>query len=110
MIDNEFEIFGRFVAGGGLPQGAGQIRITAMGGSGNTDYSAASPDVAFSPGNGQFLVAFQGDDISVGDNETEIFAQRINATSGANVGSMIRVSDVGLAGSTQFAGFNVAVA
>ena len=109
LIDNEFEIFGRRVAGGGAPLGGSQSRITAMGGTGNTTYAASSADVAYDPDDGQFLVVFQGDDDSVGDNETEIFGQRVNATSGANVGSMIRISEVGLPGSTQFAGFNASV-
>ncbi|MBX3697766.1 MAG: hypothetical protein KF811_08145 [Dokdonella sp.] len=109
LVDNEFEIWGRRVAGGGLPQGATQTRLSSMGGTGNTTYGAANPDVAYDPDDGQFLVVFQGDDDSVGDNETEIFGQRVNASSGATVGSMIRISEVGLPGSTQFAGFNPAV-
>ena len=76
LVDNEFEIWGRRVAGGGLPQGATQTRLTAMGGTGNTTYSAANADVAYDPDDSQFLVVFQGDDDSVGDNETEILLRK----------------------------------
>jgi len=109
-IDNEIEIFGRLVAGGGVPLGTTQTRLTTLGGTGNTASRASSADVAYNPNNNQFLVTFNGDDALVSDNETEIFGQFVTASTGQPVGSYFKISDVGLSESTSFFGSTSAVA
>ena len=106
MVDNEQEAFGRFVAGGGGPLGSTQFRISAMGGSGNTTYRANRVAAAHNPDDAQFLVTWYGDNDSLVDNEIEIWGQRINASTGANVGPMIQISDMGLAGETAWFALN----
>jgi hypothetical protein len=109
-IDNENEIFGRLVAGGGSPLGVTQTRLTTLGGIGSTLSRASSPSVAYNSNNNQFLVTFNGDDALVSDGETEIFGQFVTASTGLPSGPDFRISDVGLAGSSSFFGSTSAVA
>ncbi len=109
MVDNESEIFGRLVAGGGVPLGATQTRLTAVGGLGDTLSRAYKPNVAYNPNANQFLVAFTADDALVSDGENEIFGQLVTASTGVPTGSYFQISDAGLAGSTSFFAFNPAL-
>ncbi|MEZ5465385.1 MAG: choice-of-anchor Q domain-containing protein [Lysobacteraceae bacterium] len=108
MVDNEQEVFGRFVTGGGSPQGS-QFRISSMGGSGNPNFRANNPSSAFNPSSGQFMVVWHGDDSSLVDNELEIWGQRINGSTGANIGPMLQISDVGIPGDTMRIALNPSV-
>ncbi|WP_305067283.1 choice-of-anchor Q domain-containing protein [Marinicella meishanensis] len=109
-VDNEFEVFGRRVAGGGGPLGATQTRLTTLGGVGSILSRTSNPAVAYNPDDNQFMVVFRGDDELVSDGENEIFGQRVTASTGAPNGSYFLISDVGLPGSTSFAGFTPGVA
>lgn len=109
-VDNEFEIFGRLVAGGGSPLGPTQTRLTTLGGVGSDQSRANNPDVAYNPDDNQFLVTFNGDDALVSDGETEIFGQLVTANTGSPLGAYFQISDVGLAGSTSFFASTSAVA
>src|SRR6266542_6659011 len=88
--------------------GVNDFRISFMGPDGDTRFGASFPAVAYNSRNNEYLVVWSGDDVT--DNEFEIFAQRINAATGAQIGGKIRISDMGPDGNTSFGGFYPAVA
>ncbi len=106
LVAQELEIFGqRLDAATGAAQGANDFRISDLGGSGNTNYGASRPAVAYAAGLGQYLVVWQGDDNVGGliDNEIEIFGQRLLASTGAETGANdFRVSDMGSTGNLNY--------
>jgi hypothetical protein len=69
--------------------GPDDFRISDMGGTGNTTYNAIDSAVAYNSTDHEYLVAWRGDDNANGsiDNDYAIFAQRIDATTGAEVGA-----------------------
>ncbi len=111
VVDNEFEIFGqRLAAATGAEVGANDFRISDAGGSGNADLEAFEPAVAYSITDNEYKVVWEADDTDatgVVDDEFEIFSQRLDAATGAEVGTNDeRLSDAGGSGSTAaFAGF-----
>ncbi len=107
LIPGELEIFGqRLNAATGTAQGANDFRISDLGGTGTGAYDALAPSVAYAASIGQYLVVWSGDDDTGGlvDNESEIFGQRLVASTGAETGANdFRISDMGGTGN---AGFN----
>ncbi len=105
--DEEFEIYGqRIDARDGSRIGAA-IRISDMGTTdGDTDFDALRPAVAYNSTANEYLVVWEGDDDtgSLVDGEFEIYGQRINAATGAPVGTNdFRISDAGASdGDTNF--------
>jgi len=81
MIDGEWEIFAQMV-NGDVSDGIGpnDERISDAGGVGEVTFTTYSPVVAANPQNGQFLVAWDGDDNVGGlvQGEYEIFIQRMD--------------------------------
>ena len=104
-LDDEFEIFGQMVdAETGAEIGVNDRRLTRMGPAGYPDAAAFTPDVAFNSKNNEFFVVWAGSDNS-GDlriGEDEIFGQRISAASGALLGGLIRLSDMGPNGAKSY--------
>ena len=96
--DNDLEIWGQRLAATGTPLGP-RIRISTMGPDGNPNFVGLFPAVAYDPDLDQYLVAWHGDTDSVGDNQFEIFAQRVSAE-GYLAGAAIRVSTMGNEGET----------
>ncbi len=97
MADDEFEIFGqRIRAGTGLAIGR-DIRYSHMGTDGNPIYDALAPAVAYNAVDDQFLVVWAGDDSGgrLSNDEFEIFGQRVEGVTGAEIGSDVRLSDMG---------------
>ena len=87
-------------AGPGMPGG---FRISDMGPPGDPAFGARSPAVAYNGATGEFLVVWWGDDET--DGAFEIFCQRIDAATGAEVGpDDLRISDMGPAGDPVFDG------
>ena len=112
LVDNEFEIFGQRLTGTGTEIGPNDFRVSDMGADGDVTRGAFHPDVAVLPTWLEYLVVWSGDD-STGllvDDEFEIFAQRINAPSGAEIGTDFRISDMGPDGSANFAALSPHVA
>ena len=106
LVDNEFEIFGqRINAATGAELGA-DFRISAMGPDGNANFGAFNPAVAYNPFDNNYLVVWFGDDNSSGlvDEELEVFGQRLNAVTGAELGADFRISDMGPDGDVNFGG------
>jgi uncharacterized repeat protein (TIGR01451 family)/uncharacterized repeat protein (TIGR02543 family) len=96
LIDNEFEIFGQRINADGT-QIEGNFRISDMGPDGDTNYIALSPDVVWNSANNEYLVVWYGDDDTAPlvDNEFEIFGQRIDGATGAEIEGDFRISDMG---------------
>ncbi|HVF97949.1 MAG TPA: T9SS type A sorting domain-containing protein, partial [Flavisolibacter sp.] len=87
-------------------------RVSAMGPNGNPAYgSNTPPSIAYNRTANEYLVVWPGDDNTppLVDNELEIYAQRINAATGAANGSRIRVSTMGTDGTTTHRGLNPVV-
>ncbi len=77
-----------------LPTGADDFRISFMGGTGDTVFRAVHPDVAYNATDHEYLVVWQGDTDTGGevDDRFQIFAQRIDAASGAAIGAEVQIS------------------
>ena len=105
-VNGEYEIYGQRVnASTGAEVGVNDFRISDMGPSLDPNYDASHPAVAYNPAANEYLVVWAGDDNSgfLVDGESEIFGQRINASTGAEVGANdFRISDMGVDGNTAF--------
>ncbi len=78
--------------------GVDDQRISSAGGMGDPAFRAIQPAVVYNPTRDEFLVAWSADDPGLfqADDEFEIFVQRIDAVTGAEVGTDdSRVSFVG---------------
>ena len=97
------DIFGQFVNPDGTESGS-DFRISDMGDDpGSEDYFAYYPNVAFNPTDGEFLVVWHGEDNTPGNGLTEVFGQRLQAATGAEVGTNdFQISDAGPADSVDF--------
>jgi len=105
LINDEFEIYGQRVdAASGAEIGV-DFRISDMGAAdGNTNFNAIEPDLAYNSTDNEYLVVWQGDDDTAPlvDNEVEIFGQRIDAETGAELGGDFRISNQGPDGDTMY--------
>ena len=93
--------------------GANDFRISDMGGTGDANYDAFGPAVAYNATDNEYLVVWAGDDDVGGlvDGEYEIFGQRLDAATGAEVGSNdLRISDMGGTGDVTYGALLTAVA
>ncbi len=99
MVLNEYEIFGqRIDARTGTEVGLNDFRISNMGPEGDGEYRASTPDVAYNRARNNFLVVWSADDDSgdLVDDEKEIYLQRIDASTGMQIGvDDLRLSDMG---------------
>ncbi len=105
LQDGEFEIRGQRLDSNGTPLGINDFRVSDMGPDGDTSYSAVRPAVALNPADGEYLVVWFGDD-DVGplvDDELEVFGQRLNAATGAEMPpNDFRISSMGPDGAVGF--------
>jgi hypothetical protein len=113
LVDGEFEIFGQLVdAATGADVGTNDFRISEMGVDGDTTFGAHSPAVVWNSAANEYLVVWEGDDDTgaLVDGEFEIYGQRIDAVTGAEVGANdFRISDMGADGDAGFTALNPAV-
>ncbi|HEY3386548.1 MAG TPA: hypothetical protein VGK46_08570, partial [Saprospiraceae bacterium] len=113
--DTQNEIFVRRVdgsdAGHGNVLGTSEVRISDMGPSGNTSYTALDAAVAYNSTNNNFLVAWHGDDDALGVNdEFEIYGQIVSSTGTVvSANNFFRISSMGTNGLTAYAGQNASV-
>ncbi|TJY37783.1 T9SS type A sorting domain-containing protein [Pontimicrobium aquaticum] len=98
LVDNEFEVYGQFINNLGEEVQTNDFRISFTGTDGDTRFRADEPDVTWNSVNNEFLVVWKGE--TAVDGELEIYGQRIDANSGALIGSNFRISDVGDEGNT----------
>lgn len=112
LVDGEIEIFGQRLEADGGQVGLSDFRLSDMGPNGNPNYWAWYPDLAYNSVTGEYLVVWSGDDDSgaLVDNEFEVYGQRIEAITGAEIGGDLRLSDMGPDGDLEYAGTNPVVA
>jgi hypothetical protein len=108
LVDDESEIYGqRLAAATTVETGANDFRISSAGGDGDHTYDAGSAAVAYNSINKEYLVVWEGDDDiePLVDGELEIFGQRIDALTGAEIGANdFRISDMGPDGDPTYEG------
>lgn len=107
LVLGEFEIYAlRLDAATGSALGP-QLRVSDMGPDGDSTFGATQPAVAFDSQNNRYLVVWQGDDNTalLVEGELEIFGQFIDGTSGAEIGTDFRISDMGSDGDDVFDAF-----
>jgi hypothetical protein len=77
--------------------GPNDLRISTMGPDGDTAYYALDPAVAYNEAAGEFLVVWAADDEAapLGDDEFEIYGQRVAEADGTLLGARVRISVTG---------------
>ena len=94
----EVEVFGQRLNGAdATPIGANDFRISDMGPDGDGTFDVLDGvDVAYNPNANEYLVVWNADDIDLGDEEFEVFGQRLAGGTGNPVGrNDVRLTDVG---------------
>lgn len=104
VVDGEVEIYGQIVSSAGVPVGVNDFRISDVAGIGTTSGFVQSPDVAFNPVYGEYLVVWQADDPVDGvvAGESEIWGQLLDADGNQIFVNDFRISDVGGSGDTSY--------
>ena len=109
----EFEIYGQRADALTSAVIGTSFRITQMGPDGDSRFQARTPAVVWNESVNEYLVVWRGDTNTGGlvDNEFEIFGQRVNAATGALVGTAgFRISIMGPEGDPSYAAIWPAVA
>lgn len=105
-LNDEFEIRGqRIDAATGAQVGADDFPVSDAGSTSNIASSAYLPDVAYNLADDEYLVTWGAEDPDAGtaDGEFEIFGQRLDGSSGAELGTNdFRISTVGPPGNTHY--------
>lgn len=70
--------------------GPNDFRISFAGGTGNPSLDADTPDVVYNAAAAEYLVVWSGEHFT--DGQFDIMAQRIDAATGATIGSVITVA------------------
>ncbi len=99
LVPGESEIFGQLISATGDELFSNDTRISNMGPDGALGHSVNIPAVAFNSTNQEYLVVWQGWDVS--EAGWEIYGQRLTAT-GAKINSHLRLSDMGTDGDNVF--------
>jgi hypothetical protein len=60
FVNDEVELFGQRINASGAEVGANDFRLSDMGPSGDANYAAFEPAVAYNPTNNQYLVVWSG--------------------------------------------------
>lgn len=93
LATNEKEVYGQLLAADGTPIGADDFRISDMGPDGTAEYNAFRPRIAFDHFSNQYLIAWHGDEVGLGEDEFEIWGQYL-AANGTEIGNNdFRVSE-----------------
>lgn len=113
LVDNEDEVFGQRINAAGGIVGANDFRISDMGPDGNATYDAIAAAVAYNSAADEYLVVWYGDDNTAPlvDEELELFGQRINAATGAALGTNdFRITHAGPDGDADYRVFSPSLA
>lgn len=99
LSDDENEAYGQRLGLDGGELG-GDVRLSALGIEGDRNWDARDASIAHNGARDEFLVVWAADDLApLVDGELEIFAQRIDAATGAELGlDDVRVSVTGVDG------------
>ncbi len=101
----EVEIFGQLLDGTGATVGSNDFRVSSMGPDGDAAYAPNAPSAVNNSERGEFFVVWNADDDTAPqvDGEHEVFGQRVDAATGAEVGpDDVRLSDMGPDGNPFF--------
>jgi hypothetical protein len=99
------EIYGQRVAGSSGTEIGEDFVLSDMGPASSTLYNAHDPDVAYNQADNEYLVVWWGNDDlpQLYLLESEIYAQRVDATTGAEIGDNdFRLSDMGPDGDSNY--------
>ncbi len=109
-VDDGREIYAQRLEGStGAEIGADDFRISRVGAEGRVDLNANLPAVTYNPDADEYLVVWLAD--TENDDEYEIYGQRIDARTGAEIGpDDFRISDMGPDGDADFSAFSPSVA
>lgn len=107
-VIGEYEIWGQRVNAATGAQIGADFQISFMGTADDPIFDAEDPAVAYNPTTNEFLVVWSADHFADGD--FEIFGRRINASTGALLGSMMRISVMGPGTDPNYDAYNPAVA
>lgn len=113
QVNDEVEVFGQRISGAtGLEVGNNDMRLSNTGPDGDVNFETYAPDVAYNATDNQYLVVWHGNTRAAGlnDTELEVYGQRVDAATGAEVGGDTRLSDMGGDGNPAFAALAPAVA
>ncbi len=98
---------------GEISEAGADFRISSMGDTGDPEFDALNPaaSIAYNASSNEYLAVWAGDDNVNGlvNDEFEIFAQRLDST-GATLGSQVRISGAGPNGDPSYEARNPAVA
>jgi hypothetical protein len=109
-VDNEYEVFGQRLDTTAAEIGADDFRISQGGTDGDPVHNLGDPAVAYGSGPNEYLVTFWGDPFPL-DSEHEVLGQRIDATTGAEVGADdFEISTTGAPGTNTRSALDPAVA
>ena len=101
LREDEIEIWGQRIDATTGQEVGSDIRISDMGPDGHRGYDAFEPQVAFNPVRNEYFVVWRGDDDSdfgegpLANGEVEVWGQRVSGATGLEIGSDIRISDMG---------------
>ena len=97
LVDNEFEIWGKRLSATAEWVDSDQVRLSEMQGTGDANYDAYYPDVAYNSQLNDYMVVWYGDKdlYNTSNDEFEIWGQRLNASLGKMGAAGFRISDVG---------------
>ena len=111
LVNNEFEIWGQRVNAATGAEIGTDLRLSDLGPDGNADFDAFDPQVVYNPTQNEYFLVWAGDDNTDFGNgalvagEDEIWGQRVNAATGAEIGTDLRLSDLGPDGNASFGVF-----
>ena len=112
LVAGEDEIWGQRVNAATGTEIGTDLRLSDLGPDGNASFDARDPQVVVNPTQNEYFVVWQGDDNTdfsngpLANGEVEIWGQRVNAVTGAEIGSDLRLSDMGPDGDANFGAFN----
>ena len=115
LADQEEEVYGQRVDAATGAEIGGDIRLSDMGPDGDSSFDASAPQVVFNPIQNEYFVVWIGEDDTdfgngpLNSEENEVFGQRVDAATGAEIGADIRLSDMGPDGDPEFDVINVSV-
>ncbi len=113
IVGVETEIFGQRIDAATGDSIGDQFRISDMGPDEDQNFAANNPRVAYNATENEYLVVWSGDDDtgSLDDNEFEVFGQRLDAATGAELGENdFRISHMGPDSNTAFSAAEPSVA
>lgn len=106
---NEYEIYGQRVSVDGTELGTNDFRISDAGPDGDFQYRAWHPSVKYNHGSNNYLVVWNGDDTTPGNNESEVFGQTL-ASNGIETGTNdFRISSMGNDGDTTMSAYDASL-